>query len=328
MQTHNHHRHGEVRVTKHVAHLIEKDAKESCPQRTDAWFRKRENHLTASAIATACGVNPYEKRSTLIKRKTGRDKAFTGNAATEHGNRYEQEAIEKYEKMSGEKVIEFGLLESLNEGEEFLAGSPDGITASGRCIEVKCPFRRKPTSVVPNHYIYQIQTVMHILRLAVCDFIQYVPETHWVAETFIVTVVPYDSYFWTAKFPLICRVWQEILDVRELQRRGVFNESDSDAEEGEEREESTTVATNAITNGITVTIKREIPMLIDVSLSPIVDTTELLTVTEANGSDSRWKSISSFFDSAITATEEDGYVPRGRPRPPQPQSPQSMDITF
>ena len=321
MHTHRHHRHGEVRVTKHVFDLIAKDAKESCPQRTDEWFQKREKHLTASAIATACGANPYEKRSTLIKRKTGRDKAFTGNIMTAHGNKYEQEAIEKYERMSGEKVIEFGLLESLNKGEEFIAGSPDGITASGRCIEVKCPFKRKPTSVVPDHYMYQIQTVMHILRLPVCDFIQYIPETHWVAETFIVTVVPYDTYFWAAKFPLISLVWQEILDIRELQRRGVFVDSDDD---GEEHEDTSTPSTNAITNGITVNIKREFPMLIDVSLPSIIDTTEIVTVTEADGTDLRWKNISSFFDNALKAVDN-GYKPSGRALP---QSPTEMNITF
>ena len=215
-------RHGEILVTEHVHMLIEKDKREWCPQRTDPWYKKRNNHLTASAIATACGANQYETKSTLILRKTGNAPAFKGNAACDHGNKYEQEAIEKYEGVSGEKCLEFGLLKSLNENEDFIAGSPDGITASGRLIEVKCPYKRIPTNVVPDVYRYQVQTLMHILRLPKCDFIQYVPETVWKNETFIITEVKYDPYFWRAKFPILQRCWQEILDVREAQMKGEY----------------------------------------------------------------------------------------------------------
>lgn len=300
---HHHHRHGEIHVTEHVAALIEKNIKESCPQRTDEWYKKRDNHLTASAMATACGANPYEKRSTLIKRKTGQENGFTGNIATEHGNRYEQEAIEKYEGMSGERVIEFGLLESMNHGEHFVAGSPDGITASARLIEVKCPFRRKPTSTVPDHYLYQVQTLMHILRLSVCDFIQYVPETFWLPETFIVTVVQYDPYFWKAKFPIIQRVWEEILDVRDKQNRGVFedktkaDDGDTDDEMEDSKDDSKVI--QVVSVGRIIEIKRDIPMLISLTPPPVMDTTDSVVIRENDGTDSRWQMVSTFFDNAM-----------------------------
>lgn len=231
MQTFNHPRHGNILVTDHVKYLIDKDVSESCPQRTEEWYAKRDNHLTASAFATACGENPYETRMTLLKRKTGREKAFKGNEATAHGNKYEFEAILKYEQSTGHKVLEFGLLESMNEGEEFLAGSPDGITSSGRLIEVKCPLRRKPTHVVPEHYRFQVMGLMRMLRLTVCDFIQYVPASMWKDETFIVTTVEYDPYFWQAKFPKMRRFWDEVLEVRQAIAQGTFEESDAEDDE-------------------------------------------------------------------------------------------------
>ena len=115
-------RHGKIHVTNHVYMLIEKEKKEACPQRTPVWYQKRNNHVTASMMASACNANPYDSRSSALKKKTGASKPFTGNAATEHGNKYEFEAIEKYEGVTGQKCLEFGLLESLNPAEDFLAG--------------------------------------------------------------------------------------------------------------------------------------------------------------------------------------------------------------
>ena len=115
-------RHGIIKVTDHVYNLIQKNKKEQCEQRTPEWFKKRSNHITASIMASICHANAYEKRSTVLMKKIGKGPAFTGNTATEWGNKYEMEAIKKYEKRCNEKVLEFGLLESLNPDETFLAG--------------------------------------------------------------------------------------------------------------------------------------------------------------------------------------------------------------
>jgi putative phage-type endonuclease len=233
-QLYDHPRHGQIIVTDHVKFLIEKDLKEWCPQREPEWYTKRMNHLTASAIAALCGANKYKKRSEVIRAKTGHPDGFKGNEATRHGEKHEMPAIEKYEKMTGEKVIEFGLLKSLNENEYFLAGSPDGITASGKLIEVKCPYYRTPQDFVPDMYKYQIQTLMQILHLESCDFIQYVPEAMWVEEIFIVTLEKRDRHFWANHFPTLERCWEEIVETRKKQEE---NGGVTDEEEDEEDEE-------------------------------------------------------------------------------------------
>lgn len=275
MFTYNHERHGEIVVTPHVHALIKKNEAEACPQRTEAWYKKRTDHLTASAMATACGGNPYETRMTLLKKKTGNAQPFKGNAATEHGNKFEPIALEKYEQVTGEKVIEFGLLESLNEGEEFLAGSPDGITASGRLIEIKCPFRRVPTDSVPEHYKYQLQFLMQILNLDVCDFIQLVPETHWRPETFIVTVVHRDKYWWARKFPIIKRFWAEVLEVREAQSRGETPKLLKGLEEEEEADDDDK-GEPVIKKGKTVTIKKTKPCVINMGIEVVAEKMDIV----------------------------------------------------
>jgi hypothetical protein len=105
-------------------------------------------------------------------------------------------------------------MESLNQNEGFIAGSPDGITASGRLIEVKCPFRRKPNGVVPAHYVHQVQTLMHILQLKVCDFIEYVPAGVWTDEVFSIVTIERDDAFWARVEPLLRRFWDEVVELR------------------------------------------------------------------------------------------------------------------
>jgi putative phage-type endonuclease len=251
-------RHGRVSVTPHVYRLVQKDRAEACPQRTEGWFRKRGEHITASMMATVCNANPYESRSSALLKKTGRARSFTGNAATAHGNKYEMEAILKYEQQTNAKCLEFGLLESLNPDEGFLAGSPDGITTTGRLIEVKCPFRRTPTAKVPDYYIYQVQFLMHILQLKDCDFIQYVPRGNWTTETFIVTRVQYDAAFWFSKFPVLRCFWDEVLRVRAMQERDEIEEEEDEEETDKEEGEGA---------GLLLVPKKKRPLVIDIDVA-------------------------------------------------------------
>lgn len=209
-----HEKHGTVRVHPEVFELLEKDKREQCPQRTPEWLAKRKNHLTASQIASVCGDNPYDSRLSLLRKKIGFDKPFEGNAATAHGTKFEPVAIELYEKKTGNKVFELGLLKSRNEDEDFLAGSPDGITHNYRLIEVKCPFRRKPNGKIPRYYIHQMQMLMNILRVPVCDYIEYVPEGTWRGEHFSIVTLHRDENWWKERIPILRRFWDEVTELR------------------------------------------------------------------------------------------------------------------
>ena len=215
-----------------VARLIELDA-EGPAQRTEEWYKLRDNHLTASAVATALGVNKYEKPESLILTKCGHNE-FKGNAITEWGNIHEDEARKLYEEMYDEKVHELGILP--HPDIDFLAGSPDGVTESGRLVEIKCPARRKITNEVPEHYMPQIQLLLEIMDLEVCDFIQYRPVDgefgSWPDpyEFTVVSVVREREWF-TENLPIMRNFWdrvlwhrehgcKELLEDREKRKRG------------------------------------------------------------------------------------------------------------
>lgn len=109
-----------------------------CPplQKSDAWLAARRGKITASDAAAILGQNPYRSPIQVMRGKLGLEETpFTGNEATRHGEKYEDEAVQKYEKDTGTRVRLFGLLP--HPTLPYLAGSPDGITEDGILIEVK-----------------------------------------------------------------------------------------------------------------------------------------------------------------------------------------------
>ena len=158
-------------------------------QRSPEWFEQRRDKLTSSDAATALGINPYQKPFELLFKKCGVGKPFEGNVATLYGQKYEDEAIEKYCQAMGKKNHDFGLIsyDSVSREEKvkypFLAGSTDGIAEDlddlegPIVLEVKCPYRRKiKHGLVPEYYMPQVQLNMAILNIDKADFIEYRPD--------------------------------------------------------------------------------------------------------------------------------------------------------
>jgi len=187
--------------------LIER---EYAAQKSDEWLKLRGKMLTASDAATATGGNPYSSESEFILNKCGH-RTFFGNEATQHGEKYEDEARDKWCAMTGEVSHEIGLFP--HPRYNWLGGSPDGITESGKLVEIKCPLKRKITPDVPHHYMPQLQLLMDILDLDEAVFIQYKPqELTWPApEEFVVTHVPRDPEWMTVNVPKMRHLWDKVL---------------------------------------------------------------------------------------------------------------------
>jgi putative phage-type endonuclease len=197
-------------------HPVVKDliAREYDEQRSEAWLKLRGKMLTASDAATAIGVNPYEKPVDLILKKCGHKK-FGGNRATFHGNKWEDVARDIYCEKYNEVAHEIGLYP--HPTIDWLGGSPDGITESGKLIEIKCPLSRKITPEVPVYYMPQLQLLMEILNLEEAVFIQYKPaEIAWPGpEEFVVTEVKRDREWFKEQLPVMDAFWKKVLWHRE-----------------------------------------------------------------------------------------------------------------
>lgn len=177
-------------------------------QKSEAWLALRGTMLTASDVATALGENPYEKPSSLILKKCGVASTFHGNDATRHGEKYESVARDLYCEKTGEVVHELGLVQ--HPELPWIGGSADGVTESGKLIEIKCPLSRKIEDKVPKHYLAQLQVLMEVLDLDECDFIQYKPEP----LEYQVTNVKRDRQWFADRLPKLREFWNEVLAKR------------------------------------------------------------------------------------------------------------------
>ena len=179
---------------------------EYAPQRSEEWLRLREGMLTASDTAAAIGDNPYCSPLGLVARKVGVE-SFNGNACTAHGNNLEDAARDIYCERIGEVAHEIGLMP--HPTIQWLGGSPDGITETGRLLEIKCPLKRKiGDGKCPKYYLAQVQLLMEILDLEVCDFIQYKPPELTGGEMeFTVQTIPRDRTWFNEKLPLMWSWW-------------------------------------------------------------------------------------------------------------------------
>ena len=186
-------------------------------QRSDEWFKQRENKLTSSDAGSALGINPHQKPHEIIFKKCGYDpKPFVGNIATRHGQKYEDEAIDKYCALTNQTNYNFGLIahEDVYHTKDYywLAGSPDGISLDNNNInepillEVKCPYKRKIIfGEIPKYYYPQVQLNLFICDLNIADFIEYVPP-----KTMNIVRVYRNEQWLDKNLPLLEKLWKEI----------------------------------------------------------------------------------------------------------------------
>lgn len=151
------------------------------------WFEARKLRITASNYGTICRAVRRDMdtlANTLVSPKSLKTPAIR------HGQKYETEAIKKFELQRKTEVKTCGLFISVEY--PFLGASPDGIIDESSCIEVKCPFSCKNKLINPvtipylyldphnnlqlkkNHfYFYQIQGQLFCSGRKKCYFIIY-----------------------------------------------------------------------------------------------------------------------------------------------------------
>jgi putative phage-type endonuclease len=140
-------------------------------QRSPEWYEMRHSMLSASDWGSILGMSKYGggKNQVLVK-KCCDDVPFFTNAAMQWGIKYEAVAIQIYEHRNQTKVIEFGCIR--HPTISHLGASPDGITADGVMVEIKCPSSREIDGIIPEGYYCQVQGQLEVCELDRCDFLE------------------------------------------------------------------------------------------------------------------------------------------------------------
>lgn len=180
-------------------------------QRNDEWHSDRTGIPTASRFKDVltkpktkadqeAGVLSQTARSyaldIIAERLTGERKEFS-TAATEWGNYNEPFAIEYYQEITGNSVMECGFVKHPTVA---TGASPDGLIGLDGGVEVKCPYN---TSIhlnnalsgeVPAEYYAQIQGQIWVCGLDWVDFVSFDPRIEGKARMSIVKVERDDQF--------------------------------------------------------------------------------------------------------------------------------------
>lgn len=148
-------------------------------QRTQAWFTKRGEMLTASEIWKSFGDATASARRELILSKLTPPKKQDGQGvgALVWGTRFEPIAKEIYCYTEGVRLVDLSCVRHPEHA--FLGASPDGLILTsdernGRLIELKCPISRQfsEETPIPDAYYHQMQLQMECTGLAECDYVE------------------------------------------------------------------------------------------------------------------------------------------------------------
>lgn len=199
----------------HVFERIAQSEVAQLKQGTPEWLESRKAYpVTGSVAAAILGCDPYKTR-----RKAATDKAGHGvqgqtvSFNTAHGHAHEGEAVRRFIAATGQQVLHCGLVP--HAALDFIAVSPDGITADGELLEVKCPVSRRITDAVPAHYMPQLQLSMETLDLEWANYVEYKPGNEFRDTEFQIIRVKRDRQWFAASLPSFESFSKE---VRALQR--------------------------------------------------------------------------------------------------------------
>lgn len=186
-------------------------------QRTPEWYEVRKGLITASDASGALGIPCYKGqrnvRQSLLEQKVSG--SFTGNHMTRWGQDNEDQVRERAMQALGEVAWEVGLV--VHTALPWLGASPDGVTNTGKLIEIKCPYKRKPTpGHVPHHYWPQIQCQLECTNLDACYFVQWQPA-HLAPdheEVFSIIVVERDRAWFAEHVDALKEFWSDLMHRR------------------------------------------------------------------------------------------------------------------
>jgi len=175
-------------------------------QRTDAWFARRNQMLTASEIYKALpDATPAQRHELILSKLVPREYTApgTGPRSLIWGTQFESIAKQVY--MEFQYNIDIVDLPCIpHPTVNFLGASPDGIVITrdtsdkryGKLLEFKCPISRKFTehSPIPPAYYHQMQLQMECTGIDECEYIEMqfreMTYTEWTD-----CQCPYKSFF-------------------------------------------------------------------------------------------------------------------------------------
>lgn len=209
------------------------------------WFSLRRNRITASVAHSVANSGFANEKTTTVPASYVRaiigESGCVQTRAMAWGVEHEAEAVRKYQEQQSAalghalSVQDCGLF--IDAERPWLAASPDGIVTDGRtgqwlrCLEVKCPFKHRASSVeaaarddhrfcleiidqdgMPqlalkrtHPYFTQVQCQLAVTGLKMADFVVF------TQRDLAVVSVPFDPDFWDQTLGKLERFYRDAI---------------------------------------------------------------------------------------------------------------------
>lgn len=186
---------------------------------------KKIPNITARDFPTILGCNPYQTTYNLLEDKIEKKYPFYGNKFTDHGNKYESQAIKAFEEKIGLPINE-QQTNICHSDYEWITGRLDGIIYSKKrkktpemyVVEIKCPLKTDRTDElteenIPIHYWCQCQVYMNLIDSDFAYYVEYYirPDDDVKNAKLYYVKIKKDENWWANSLPIINKFYDEMV---------------------------------------------------------------------------------------------------------------------
>jgi len=153
------------------------------------WLKERQKGIGGSDVAGILGISPFVTPLDVYLDKIGESEEKPDNPSMAFGRLMEPVLLQQYQNVTGESLVS-DLQPIISPKHEFMRANLDGLTKSGKVLEIKTArtnngWGEPGTDEIPDYYLTQVQhylavTEMPIADVAVlisgCEFLVYTVE--------------------------------------------------------------------------------------------------------------------------------------------------------
>lgn len=170
----------------------------------------RASMITASKAGAAAGLNQYKTPDRLLREMHGMIIPPQQNPAMLHGINMEPKLLDKYEQVTGHKLIrDVGFM--VDTVYPWLGCTPDGIVRDRPIlVQGKCPYWNRMLSNKPieAHYMVQLYVEMWVTGIRKTHFVRYVPAEYGFKEQIEIIEHVFDMQRWNnVIMPKLAAFW-------------------------------------------------------------------------------------------------------------------------
>ena len=137
------------------------------------WLKERQKGIGGSDVAGILGISPFSTPLDVYLDKIGEAEEKPDNPSMAFGRLMEPVLLQQYQNVTGESLVS-DLQPIISPKHEFMRANLDGLTKSGKVLEIKTArtnngWGEPGTDEIPDYYLTQVQHYLAVTDLPIAD---------------------------------------------------------------------------------------------------------------------------------------------------------------